>query len=692
MAVTLYPGGDNPVTVNFGLALWDMSFTMAENFEIIDQFLGGGGGSSSFSSITSGTNTNHTLTVGNLSSLTFTGTGVVNANELNGIGIGGTLTHAGQILISQPGNTTAVWADPLVQGIQAEGTTASTVNPVLIAGKDNLGNLRDLTLDSSGNLLVTGSLTTTPPANASTNVTQFGSNNIVTGTGASGLGIPRFTIANDSSLAANQSVNVNQIGGSAITEGQKTMAASVPVVIASDQTAIPVSLGSISTVDIQKWAGTSLGTPANFGVSPGSVISGSVNASLFAGSTALSATGSNLNVNVSGGSTNPAAGLTGSAPPTSADYSGINVGATLRGRTGVNPTGTVYAAQTDLTSLNGVSLGSPAAYGTSPGAVNALGVNAFITNTPAVTLTSTTITGTVAVTQSTSPWVDNLTQVAGTVLGSTAVVNFGTAPAAAAVPGVNASLFSGTTALTNTGGALNVNVSTAPLTTVNLTQWASTALGTPTNFGTTPGAVVAGSVNSSLFLGTTAAALAGGTAGVQKVGIVGGTAATIDATIAAGTAPTNGLAVLTQYNSATAVPTAAQTVVLQSDSWGNLLTRPYRRAKITGQATTITNSSAATTVFAAQGVGTFGDISNFVLTATPAATTAVAFTATLSDGTVSYIFDMDTGSVAAPSVPTNINFDPPLPGTTANTVWTVALSVNTITVHITVVGVAQKSS
>jgi hypothetical protein len=51
------------------------------------------------------------------------------------------------------------------------------------------------------------------------------------------------------------------------------------------------------------------------------------------------------------------------------------------------------------------ALGAFANYGTSPGAVKALGVNAFITNTPAVTLTSTTITGTVAVTQSTSPWV-----------------------------------------------------------------------------------------------------------------------------------------------------------------------------------------------------------------------------------------------------------------------------------------------
>lgn len=44
------------------------------------------------------------------------------------------------------------------------------------------------------------------------------------------------------------------------------------------------------------------------------------------------------------------------------------------------------------TQLNGVALGSPSNYGTSPGAVSVPGVNAFITNTPAVTLTSTTVT------------------------------------------------------------------------------------------------------------------------------------------------------------------------------------------------------------------------------------------------------------------------------------------------------------
>lgn len=88
---------------------------------------------------------------------------------------------------------------------------------------------------------ISGTVTTNPPANASTNVAQFGGSAVATGTGVGGVGIPRVTISSDSSLAANQSVNVNQVGGAALTEGQKAMAASVPVVIASDQSAVPVS-------------------------------------------------------------------------------------------------------------------------------------------------------------------------------------------------------------------------------------------------------------------------------------------------------------------------------------------------------------------------------------------------------------------------------------------------------------------
>lgn len=74
----------------------------------------------------------------------------------------------------------------------------------------------------------------------------------------------------------------------------------------------------------------------------------------------------------------------------------------------------------------------------------------------------------------------------------------------------------------------------------NITQWASTNLGIPTNFGTTPGAVVAASVNSSVFIGTTVAVAAA--AGIQKVGISGNAGASVDA-VSGAAVPANALMV-----------------------------------------------------------------------------------------------------------------------------------------------------
>lgn len=62
-------------------------------------------------------------------------------------------------------------------------------------------------------------------------------------------------------------------------------------------------------------------------------------------------------VNVAAGSvSNPAAGSTGSAVPSSSDYVGVNVGGTLRGATAANPTGTVYALQVDIASQGGTAI------------------------------------------------------------------------------------------------------------------------------------------------------------------------------------------------------------------------------------------------------------------------------------------------------------------------------------------------
>jgi hypothetical protein len=70
--------------------------------------------------------------------------------------------------------------------------------------------------------------------------------------------------------------------------------------------------------------------------------------------------------------TNNAAGSTGSAVPGAASYDAINVGGTLRGLTGSNPTGTTYAAHVlvpdftatgNITSTQSVTLTTPGGYG-----------------------------------------------------------------------------------------------------------------------------------------------------------------------------------------------------------------------------------------------------------------------------------------------------------------------------------------
>jgi hypothetical protein len=113
--------------------------------------------SSSFTDITSGDNITADMIVDTGATLSYANSGVVNANEIGTINVNGNLpTHAGEILISQPGNETAVWADPLVQGIQADGTTASTINPVLISGRGPDGNQHDIATDDSGNIIFPG--------------------------------------------------------------------------------------------------------------------------------------------------------------------------------------------------------------------------------------------------------------------------------------------------------------------------------------------------------------------------------------------------------------------------------------------------------------------------------------------------------------------------------------------------------
>lgn len=202
----------------------------------------------------------------------------------------------------------------------------------------------------------------------------------------------------------------------------------------------------------------------------------------------------------------------------------VPISATAAANTKLNP---VFTAITDGTNVITAAI---SAYGSAPTGTEVMGVNAFVTNT-------VTVSGTVTANQGGAPWTINLTQVAGTALGATAVTNFGTAPAAAAVPGVNASLFTGTTGV------------------------AAATFGT-TNTGN--GILT----NASLFVGTTVAVAA--SAGVQKVGISGATGVTLDAAQAA-TAPANAISVSGTFNNATGTTgalSAGQASALQLDSHG----------------------------------------------------------------------------------------------------------------------------
>jgi hypothetical protein len=78
-------------------------------------------------------------------------------------------------------------------------------------------------------------------------------NAINLGAGNVGTGTQRVTLASDQ---ADVPTNLTKVGGTAISLGSALSAASIPVVIASDQGAVPVSLAANQSVNVAQIAGT----------------------------------------------------------------------------------------------------------------------------------------------------------------------------------------------------------------------------------------------------------------------------------------------------------------------------------------------------------------------------------------------------------------------------------------------------
>lgn len=151
-------------------------------------------------------------------------------------------------------STAAAATDPalVVRSIQLPAavgqTTMAASLPVTLASDQSAlavsGPLTDTQIRATA-LPVSGTVTTSPPANASTNVAQLAGTATSVNSGVKDAGTLRVVLATDQpaltnkllvtpdsvALPANQSVNVNQFGGTGVTIGQQLAAASLPVIL-----------------------------------------------------------------------------------------------------------------------------------------------------------------------------------------------------------------------------------------------------------------------------------------------------------------------------------------------------------------------------------------------------------------------------------------------------------------------------
>src|SRR5208282_6225813 len=192
-----------------------------------------------------------------------------------------------------------------------------------------------------------------------------------------------------------------------------------PWVVSGTVTTVPPANAS---TNITEWNSVALGSPTAFGTAPSGNVIGT-NSELFAGGTALTSTGTSLNVNLTGGTvcvtqcTSPwvvsgtvalsgTSTVAGNLTNNNAAPNAFNLGvlpaiaetayatASYTAGNQVLPTTDLHGALwSDIGAVAGTALGATAvvAYGSTPAAVNVPAVNAFITNTVPVTLASTTI-------------------------------------------------------------------------------------------------------------------------------------------------------------------------------------------------------------------------------------------------------------------------------------------------------------
>jgi hypothetical protein len=163
----------------------------------------------------------------------------------------GTTTQpvSGTVAVSSVAGTVAV-TESGTWNIGTVTAVTGVTNPVTVA-QATAANLKATVLNQDGS----GNALTSTSGALDSNLKTIAGTAPSTGTGASGAGIPRVTVSNDSAVKVwdgthtlgvdgngNAGVSINEVAGSGM--GQRLMAASIPVAIASDQS-LTVTVGAV---------------------------------------------------------------------------------------------------------------------------------------------------------------------------------------------------------------------------------------------------------------------------------------------------------------------------------------------------------------------------------------------------------------------------------------------------------------
>lgn len=606
----------------------------------------------------------------------------------------------------------------------ASGTEIGTsTTPVQVSLANTATNATAVKVDGSGvTQPVSGTVTTTPPSNASTNIAQINGVTPLMGNGTTGTGSQRVTIASD-----NTAFSVNS-----------TLSAETTKVIGVVRTAdgsgnLLTSTGSALDINIKS------GSIANTTFGATQATASSLNATVVQGTAAALAAGWPVINGEASDTTGTFTNATQTTSVTAGSLDGygnvlISINGTYGTATAVfegsDDGGTTWygISEADRTDSNLIESGytsltntirawqisnpgwdsirvrstavasgtvnvriSPSAAPTSAGASVSIGtalptgsnvIGHLITDTGS----TTAVTGTVAVTQSTSPWVVAGGGTAGsaatgvvTIQGIASMTKLLVTPDSVALPAnqsVNVSQINGVTPLmgngvTGTGSQRVTIASDNTAFSVNATLSAETTkvIGT-VNQGTSPWVVSNG-----------------GTFSVQTTADVPGTGATNlgkaeDAGHTTGDTGVMALGVRNDTLAATTNTTADYTQ-LTTDQAGIVITAGAPRALKGRQVTTITSSTAETTILTSV-ASTFLDIYGLILTNTSATVTKVSIRDATAGGTIS-VFEVPPTDTRGFMLP----LDSSIPQAAVTNNWTAQCGTSVASLEVTVLYVKR---